>query len=361
MSAATVPATRAETKTLARCGAGFLEEVDGYRVLHVKGEPYEMGYQQGALLRDDIRENVRFLFDVKAKELKVELGGLKLLDPKRAIQGIAAGQRKFVPERFFDEMRGIADGAGLDVQDIVIANFIPELFHCSGFALCGLGDQGRHALPRPDSRLRLRLAAARPRGPDGRRAAQQDPVCERDLRRLCRLGHGNECRAGLDRRDGGRGMGHWEGVPMAFLVRMVLEEADTLDRGIAIFRDNPRTCEYYFVIADGKTGKAVGMEACWNVFGVIGMGESHPRLPHAIKDGVVLSAGDRYKELVKRVEKGLGGFDAESARHLMDRPGRHEVEPAQRLVRDDDDPVLGRQRVEGRQAGVPNSRITRFS
>jgi isopenicillin-N N-acyltransferase like protein len=50
------------------------------------------------------------------------------------------------------------------------------------------------------------------------------------------------------------------------------------------------------------------------------MGESHPRLPHAIKDGVVLSAGDRYTELVKRVETGLGSFDAESARRLMDRP-----------------------------------------
>ena len=34
-------------------------------------------------------------------------------------------------------MRGIADGAGLDVQDVVVANFIPELFHCSGFALSG--------------------------------------------------------------------------------------------------------------------------------------------------------------------------------------------------------------------------------
>src|SRR5947199_389056 len=63
--------TWAETKTLARCGAGFLEEVNGYRVLHVKGDPYEMGYQQGALLRDDIRELVHFLFDVKAKEMKV--------------------------------------------------------------------------------------------------------------------------------------------------------------------------------------------------------------------------------------------------------------------------------------------------
>ena len=58
------------------------------------------------------------------------------------------------------------------------------------------------------------------------------------------------------------------------------------------------------MIADGETGKAVGMEASWNVFGVIAMGESHARLPHAIKDAVVLSAGDRYEELVQRVAKG---------------------------------------------------------
>src|SRR5215468_6301410 len=74
-----------ETKTLARCGAGFLEEVDGYRVLHLKGDPYEMGYQQGALLRDDIREQVHFLFDVKAKQMTFELGGVKLLNPKQVI------------------------------------------------------------------------------------------------------------------------------------------------------------------------------------------------------------------------------------------------------------------------------------
>src|SRR6516162_2468295 len=100
-------ATRAESRTLARCGAGFLEEVDGCRVLHVTGEPYAMGYQQGALLRDDIRENVRFLFDVKAKEAKIEVGGVKLLDPKRVIQGIVSQQRKHIPERFFEEMHGI--------------------------------------------------------------------------------------------------------------------------------------------------------------------------------------------------------------------------------------------------------------
>src|SRR5437764_13713711 len=90
---------QAETKTVARCGAGFLEEVDGYKVLHVKGTPYAMGYQQGALLRDDIRENVRFLFEEKAKEATIEVAGIKLLNPKRALAGIAARQRKYVPER----------------------------------------------------------------------------------------------------------------------------------------------------------------------------------------------------------------------------------------------------------------------
>jgi isopenicillin-N N-acyltransferase like protein len=318
--AVTGPLARAETKTLARCGAGFLEEVDGYRVLHVKGEPYEMGYQQGALLRDDIRENVRFLFEVKAKAIKVELAGVNLLDPKRVIRGIASQQRKFVPERFFEEMRGVADGAGLDVQDIVIANFIPELFHCSGFALSGSATKdgtlyhGRILDYGCDWRLQEHavLTVVQPRG--------RIPFVNVTYAGFVGSVTGMNAERVSIGEMGGRGLGHWQGVPMAFLVRMVLEEADSLSRGIGVLHDNPRTCEYYFVMADGETRKAVGLEACWNAFGVIGMGESHPRLPDAIKDAVVLSAGDRYKELVKRVHKGLGQFDAESARHLMDRP-----------------------------------------
>jgi hypothetical protein len=317
---ATPRATRAETKTLARCGAGFLEEADGYRVLHVKGEPYAMGYQQGALLRDDIRENVRFLFEVKAKEAKIEIGPAKLLDPKRVIQGIVNQQRKHIPDRFFDEMRGIADGSGVDVQDIVIANFIPELFHCSGFAISGSATRdgtlyhGRILDYGCDWRLQEHavLTVAEPRA--------KIPFVNVTYAGFIGSVTGMNAERISIGEMGGRGMGHWDGVPMAFLVRMVLEEADALDRAVGIFHDHPRTCEYYFVVADGETGKAVGMEACWNVFNVIGMGQGHPRLPSAFKDAVVLSAGDRYRELVRRVEKGLGTFDAEGARHLMDRP-----------------------------------------
>ena len=320
---ATAPAPAvAETKTVARCGQGFLEEVDGYKVLHLKGTPYEMGYQQGALLKHDIHELVHFLFDVKAKELKAEVGGINLLNPKRAIGGIAATQKKYVPERFHEELRAdVADSCrGSTVQDAIVANFIPEMFHCSGFALSGSATKdgtlyhGRILDYGCDWKLQDHavLVVAEPEG--------KNPFVNVTYAGFIGSVTGMNAKNISIGEMGGRGLGHWEGVPMAFLVRMALEEANTLDEAVAVFRDHPRTCEYYYVIADGKTGQGVGMEASWDKFNVVKMGEANDRLPHAVKDAVLLSAGDRYEELARRVKAGHGTFDAESARHLMDRP-----------------------------------------
>jgi isopenicillin-N N-acyltransferase-like protein len=312
----------AETRTIARCGQGFLEEVDGYKVLHVKGTPYEMGYQHGALLRDDIREEIRFLFDVKAKELQVDLvPGLTVKpDPKAIIGTITKIQEKFVPERYFEELRGVADGSGVPYDDILRANFIPELFHCSGFALSGKATKdgtlyhGRILDYGCDWRLQEHavLTIAEPEG--------RIPFVNVTYAGFIGSVTGMNARHVAVGEMGGGGTGHWQGVPMALLVRMVLEEADDLDQAIAVFRDHPRTCEYYYVISDGKTGQAVGMEASWNAFHLVQMGESNPKLPEPVENAVLLSAGDRYRELVRRVKAGHGTFDAESARRLMDRP-----------------------------------------
>lgn len=313
-------AGEATRKTIARCGQGYLEEVNGYRVLHVKGSPYEMGYQQGALLKEDIRELVRFLFDVKAKELKVEVAGMNLLSPKRVIQGIAATQKKYVPGRFHEELKGVADGAGMNVQEVIVANFIPEMFHCSGFALSGSATKdgtlyhGRILDYGCDWRLQEHaiLTVAEPDG--------KIPFVNVTYAGFIGSVTGMNAERVSIGEMGGAGLGHWEGVPMALLVRMALEESKSLDEAVAIFRDNPRTCEYYYVIADGETGQGVGMEASWNAFTTVKMGESHEKLPHAVKDGVLLSAGDRYEELAHRVKSQHGTLDATSARALMDRP-----------------------------------------
>ena len=312
---------RADSKTIARCGKGFLEEVDGTKVLHLKGTPREMGLQHGTLLKDDIREQVRFLFDVKAKEFKPEVLGVKLpLDAKRLIVAISETQRKFTPAGYYDEMQGIAEGSGLKVEDIVAANFIPEMFHCSGFALGGSATRdgtlyhGRILDYGCDWKLQDHsvLVVAEPDG--------AIPFVNVTYAGFIGSVTGMNAKKVSIGEMGGGGLGHWEGVPMALLVRMALEESDDLDEAIAVFRDHPRTCQYFYVVADGKSGKGVGMEASWNNFAVIKMGESEARLPHAVKDGVLLSAGTRYEELARRVQSGHGTFDAESARHLMDRP-----------------------------------------
>ena len=312
---------RAGATTVARAGDGFLEVVDGSKVLHLKGSPREMGRQHGVLLRDDIRAQVRYLFDVKAKGFKPEVLGLKVpLDAKRLILSIAANQRKYVPARFHEELEGIAEGSGVALDEIVAANFIPEMFHCSGFALAGSATRdgtmyhGRILDYGCDWQLQDHavIVVAEPSG--------AIPFVNVTYAGFVGSVTGMNTRNISIGEMGGGGLGHWDGVPMAFLVRLALEEADDLDEAVAIFRDHPRTCQYFYVVADGKSRKAVGLEGSWDAFKVVAMGESEPRLPHAVPDAVLLSIGTRYEELAKRVKAGLGTFDADSARHLMDRP-----------------------------------------
>src|SRR5690606_38388792 len=121
-------------KTLGRYGAGWLEEIDGYLVLHLEGTHREMGVQHGKLLGDHIRQNVEFLVHDKGETALAELGPLGLT-PNAVISQIVNIQRKHVPQKYWEEIEGLAEGSGLSVEDVQAANFIPELFHCSGFAL----------------------------------------------------------------------------------------------------------------------------------------------------------------------------------------------------------------------------------
>ena len=306
------PTAAASAKTIARCGQGWLETIDGYPVLHLKGTPYEMGFQHGALLRDHCRQNMKTILVDRAEELTVvDIGPLKVT-PRTAIDMIVAFQQPHVASRYFEEMDGLAAGSGQKVADVRAGNFIPELFHCSGFALAksatkngnmlhgrvldyaidwGLQDHAVVIVYEPEGRLPwINVSYAGFIGSVTGMNAENISVGEM----------------------GGGGLGHWNGRPMALLVRDALETAKSLDDAIATFRDGPRTCQYYYVIADGETNEAV--------FTVIRPGESHTMLSKPVKDCVLLSAGSRYEELSKQTAKGHGTFTAETAIHLMDRP-----------------------------------------
>ena len=119
---------------------------------------------------------------------------------------------------------------------------------------------------------------------------------------------------------GGGGEGKWDGVPMATLMRRALEECGTLDEVMALWTDSPRTCEYYYVFADGKTNRAVGVAARPESIEFVLPGQGHELLGDGIEDAVVLSAGDRLAKLRERVQEKHGQIDASVGQWLMSRP-----------------------------------------
>ncbi|WP_417382326.1 C45 family autoproteolytic acyltransferase/hydolase [Gimesia sp.] len=309
----------ASAQTIARCGAGWLEKIDGYYVLHLKGTHYEMGYQQGVLLKEDVRKNMYNLLNEKGDTTLIDLGPVKL-KPRQAIETVVQIQKPYTPQKYVDEMRGLAAGAEIAYEDVRATNFIPEMFHCSGFSIANSATKdgtlyhGRVLDYACDWGLQDHavLVVAEPKG--------GIPFVNVSYAGFIGSVTGMNMESVSIGEMGGRGLGHWSGVPMAFLVREVLETAKDLDEAIAVFRDNYRTCEYYYVIADGKTNRSVGMATSWEKMELIQPGESHPLLPNPVKDAALLSAGDRYQELSKRVKQGYGKFTAESAIELMSRP-----------------------------------------
>jgi isopenicillin-N N-acyltransferase like protein len=305
-------------ETVARCGQGWLETIDGYPVLHLKGTPYEMGYQHGALLKESIRENLQNVLESK-RVSSIDLGGVTV-NPRWVIDTLAVVQSPFVPAWYQEELKGVAAGADLKLSDVAAANFLPELFHCSGFAVMnsatadGTLYHGRILDYSCDWHLQDHavLIVAEPEG--------GIPFANVTFAGFIGSVTGMNAEHLSIGEMGGGGLGHWAGTPMAVLVRQVLQQAKDLDQAVAIFRDAKRTCEYYYVIADGKTNRAFGVSATWDKLETIEPGQSHPLLPKPVKDCVLLSAGSRYEELARRAAEGAGRFDVESVRKLLERP-----------------------------------------
>jgi hypothetical protein len=297
-------------------GKGRLELIDGTRVLFLKGSPQEMGRQHGTLLRKEIRDVCeRILYGIGVGS-SLPKGGWFFGE----IEDAQARIERFIDPRHLAEMDALAKAAGVHLQESRLANFFPELFHCSGFALFGKATK--------DGRMYHGRVLDYMKGVGLEQNAVvivHQPDYGHAWINLSYAGFVGSVTAMNERgisigEMGGAGEGEWDGKPMAELMREVMERASTLDEAVAIMRKGPRTCQYYYVISDGKSKDAVGIAATPKTFEVVKPGQSHPLLPHAIPDAVLLSADDRYEHLAKRVKDGYGTFDEKSAIALMTRP-----------------------------------------
>jgi isopenicillin-N N-acyltransferase-like protein len=219
-----------------------------------------------------------------------------------------------------EELDGIADGAGLPREEVRLANVFPEFFHCSGFALCGTATASGEMLHGRVLDYMTEIGL--------QRSAVLLVQAPHEALAFANVGYAGFAGSvtGANERGlsigemGGRGEGDWDGEAMAFLLRRTLEEAPDLDAALRIYKEAARTCEYFYVLAHGSTRRAVGLAAWPARLEIFAPGVAHALLPHAVPDAVLLSAGGRYEELVRRVRLGFGHFEPASALRLMD-PG----------------------------------------
>ncbi len=295
---------------------GELRWVDGQRVVLLSGTPEEIGEAHGKLLKQEAGRCIDSVMYAFGTAQTIATGRWFRDDLDAAYAKLA----KHIPERHKVETRAMAVSLGLEPDLVEALNVFPEMFHCSGFALFGKATK--------DGKLYHGRVLDYMTEIGLQDAATTFIVASNGMIPFANVGYAgfigsvsgmNAEKISLGEM-GGRGEGQWDGVPMATLMRRGLEECSSLAQVKDLWTNNPRTCEYYYVFADGEDRSAVGVAATPDKLQFVAPGESHELLGDGIEDAVVLSAGSRLDELRKRVKTGYGKFDTDSAQALMCRP-----------------------------------------
>ena len=296
-------------------GCGLLCQSQGKTVLFVEGTPEQMGAAHGSLLQEKTRDLVqRVLYLV---------GGVDSLRTGQwSLDRMAEIQRRtlpHVPARFFAECDALAQAAGVSQRDGRLANLFPERFHCTGVAVRGKASAGGRVLHARvlDYMRDIGLQSAATVTvfmPSGRHA-------------WVNLGYAgfigtvtamNEKGLAVGEMGGG-GEGDWDGMPMTFLLRDIMERAGTVDEALQILESTPRTCEYYYVFSD-KSRAMAGVHCDPRQMTVLRPGQQNPRLPFVPEDTVFVSSPDRAKTLSQRLQAHYGRIDVPTMIEIIKRP-----------------------------------------
>jgi isopenicillin-N N-acyltransferase like protein len=309
-----------DLKLLARVGQSALYQSGTVRVLLLQGTPYQIGYAHGKLASREVKQTVNRVFDLTRKANPRFQG---VPDPS-TLEEIYRRTLPFVPAKFREELRGLAEGAGLDYHKVELANLFPEMFHCSGFVLMGKATKDKKLI---HGRILDFMTTA--------------GLQDRAMVMVVKSPGANAimsgsyfgfvgCITGMNDHHlsigqmGMMGFGQWDGMPMSYMLRAALEENNRLKDVKEFLIHTHRTCRHMFLVADGKeyenNSKAFGMYSQWNSYAFLEPGQGHLLLPFPLPDCILISLGERYISLVKRVQAAYGRIDVQTAIEISKRP-----------------------------------------
>jgi hypothetical protein len=310
------PELTAPREDVRRVEHGELQWIDGHRVVRLQGTPEQIGRAHGQLLPKESQRCIDSVLYTFGTAQTIVTGRWFRHDLEDAYARLAP----YIPADHRQECRALAEGLGMEPELAEVLNVFPELFHCSGFAVMGKATK--------DGKLYHGRVLDYMTTIGLQDAATTFIVAVDGKIPFANIGYAgfigsvsgmNSAAISLGEM-GGRGEGRWDGVPMATLMRLALETCSTLDEVTTLWKTSPRTCEYYYVFADGKTSQSVGVAADPDTIQFIQPGEGHPLLGEGIEDAVILSSGSRLEKLRERVLERYGEIDEHVAQWLMSRP-----------------------------------------
>ncbi|MFH1260186.1 MAG: C45 family autoproteolytic acyltransferase/hydrolase [Elusimicrobiota bacterium] len=255
---------------------GRLEKRGKLLVVHLQGAPYQLGYQHGRLLKKEIKQSIDYLLyrgmvSHFKKNIIQHSAALKTLQEHSRLL------ERCIPSEYVLEMKGIAAGAGVSYQDILLLHtfidslnlsfddwkkFYPQLFFsCSNFMVWGkatedsflyhgrnldLPEYGKNSLPivvffcQPDSGL---------------------PYVSVGWAGICGVFTGMNS----------EGISFGEnvvnqkdlavrGLPLLFVFRRILQYSHNLGEALAALKNSARTTGGVIALSDGKTNRGMMIE-----------------------------------------------------------------------------------------------------
>ncbi len=298
-------------------GHGMLCRSGEKTILMVSGTPEQMGAAHGTLLHDQIQAMMGKTAAVLGKRLKIADGQKFLF---HLTDKIAKHGGPYVPPRFFAECDAMSKAAGITRQQGRAANLFQEQFHCSGVAVHGKATIGGRVL----------------------HARVLDYICDAGFQKCAAVivympAQGNAWMSlgyagfigtvtamnekGLavgEKGNGAAGPANWNGMPMTFLLRDVMERASNVEEALDIIRKTPRTCDYSYVLSD-KSGEIRSLRCTPKEMIVLKPGQQHPKWGAPVPpDTVFISM--HPKEISQRLFAEHGKIDVPRMIEILKRP-----------------------------------------
>jgi hypothetical protein len=253
---------------------GWLEEINGVKILHLNGSNYNMGYQHGYFLGEQISENLRCYlsyYDSHGWSYDQVIDVWEIMDD-------------YLPQNYIDEMQGMADGSGLSFDDIVVINMFPDIYNifnksCCGGAIWGdaTSDGNLYHIrsldwdlntvdPETGKHIQENIIIIVRNPEDGFASLSPDFTGH-----ICTWNGFNEKSISISETTVHTYDTTFHGIPVTFRMRMVLDYASTGDEAIRIMT-NDRTCGSTFVISDANIPIGYALEqtaslsyvGCWD-------------------------------------------------------------------------------------------------